>query len=314
MSTKADKLAANFGASLSGIVGINRGAAAPPAPAPAAVDKYGGAVKSKTFAEIPLAQVDRDPTQPREEFEEADLQRLAASIARRGQLQPIRVTPGAEPGRWVVLVGERRFRACKLAGLATIKAEFVEGAITEADRLEEQIYENVARDGFKPAEEGRAYRRLMTMKGWAIKDLVGELDLDPTKVHRALGLARLPDDVADLVDAGEIRPTAAYELSKLEDPAEVRALAAVAIELDLDHKAIVAAVATRKARGAGKGGKAHAKPQRPTFEVIRAGGAKITVEFKKAVEPRAVLDALQEAADRQREKVGAIEGDGRDAA
>ncbi len=313
MSTKADQLAAKFGTSLSQIVGMKPGEAAfRPAPEPARADRYGGAVKSKMFAELPIGQVDRDPSQPREEFDDVKLQSLADSIRRKGQLQPIRVTPGGEVGRWMVLVGERRFRACKLAGLATIEVRFVEGPITDADRLEEQIFENVARDDFKPAEEGKAYRRLMELNGWSVKELIGELKIEPTSVHRALGLARLPDDVAAMVDRGEIKPTAAYELSKIADADEVRDLAHAVVGSGLGHKEVVEAVAKRKA--ASKGGKSPAKPTRPTFEVIRAGGATVTVEFRKAVDARSVLAALEEATSRQRAKVEAIEGSGRDVA
>lgn len=325
MSTKAEGLASKFGANLSGIINLKPGAEGQgqgrPPVSPPPVDPYGGAIKSKKYGELPIDQIDRDPEQPREEFDEADLQTLAQSIRRKGQLQPIRVTPGAEAGRWVVLVGERRWRACKLAGLASIEVKFVEGPITEADRAEEQLMENIARCDLKPAEQGKGYRRLMSLRSWTVKDLIAELEVEPTSVHRALGLARLPDDVAALVDAGKIKPTAGYEISKLEDPDDVRELARAAAENRLDHKGVVEAVARRKkpaaepkAKAEGRGAKSPAKPQRPTFEVFRAGAAKVTVEFRKAVDPRAVLVALEEAANRQRERVGAIEGDDRDAA
>ena len=335
MSTKADHLAAKFGANLSGIVGLRPTppTSQPPTPAdPSSAGKHDRATRLKSFGEFPIDQVDRDPTQPREDFDEGDLQRLADSIRRKGQLTPIRVRWNHETNRWVVLVGERRWRACKLAGLATIKVDFVEGPTTEADRLEEQIYENVARAAFKPAEEGKAYQRLMTLKGWTIAELIAELKVEPTSVHRALGLARLPDDVAALVDQGAIRPTAAYELSKLPDPDEVRTLAQAVIENHLGHKAVVEAVTRRKeaaveaqtqtqtptetpARAKSSGqGRGASKPQRPTFEVFRAGGGKVTVAFKKAVDARAILAALEEATARQREKVEAIEGPTRDVA
>ena len=333
MSTKADHLAAKFGANLSGIVGLRPTPPTdqPPTPTdPASSGKHDRATRLKSFGDFPIDQVDRDPTQPREDFDEADLQRLADSIRRKGQLTPIRVRWSHETNRWVVLVGERRWRACKLAGLTTIKVDFVEGPTTEADRLEEQIYENVARAAFRPAEEGKAYQRLMTLKGWTIAELIGELKVEPTSVHRALGLARLPDDIAALVDQGAIRPTAAYELSKLPDADEVRGLARAVVENNLGHKAVVEAVAKRKeaaaqtqtrgngevktkAKSSGRG-RGATKPQRPTFEVFRAGAGKVTVEFKKAVDARVILAALEAATTRQREKVEAIEGHSRDVA
>ena len=330
MSTKADQLATKFGANLSGIVGLRPTPPTDQPTSPISAGKHDRATRLKSFGDFPIDQVDRDPTQPREDFDEADLQRLADSIRRKGQLTPIRVRWSHETNRWVVLVGERRWRACKLAGLTTIKVDFVEGPTTEADRLEEQIYENVARAAFKPAEEGKAYQRLMTLKGWTVAELIGELKVEPTSVHRALGLARLPDDVAALVDQGVIRPTAAYELSKLPDADEVRTLAQAVVANNLGHKAVVEAVTKRKeaaaqtqsetetaspakAKSSGQG-RGAGKPQRPTFEVFRSGGGKVTVEFKKSVDARAILAALEEATTRQREKVEAIEGHSRDVA
>src|SRR3954468_1858343 len=100
--------------------------------APTSPDKLPGAVNAQSFAELPVDQVDRDESQPREEFDPDDLRRLADSILRFGQLAPIRVRRDDARGRWVVLVGERRLRACKLAGLDRVRVEFVEREMSQA--------------------------------------------------------------------------------------------------------------------------------------------------------------------------------------
>ena len=116
MSTKADKLASRFGGNIAQVVGTRPEASSPKVSSAAGTDRYAGAIRSRAFGDLPVDAVERDSSQPREEFDAADLERLAASITRFGQLAPIRVRRDESRGCWVVLVGERRLRACKLAG------------------------------------------------------------------------------------------------------------------------------------------------------------------------------------------------------
>ncbi|MBV8266330.1 MAG: ParB N-terminal domain-containing protein, partial [Planctomycetaceae bacterium] len=112
MSTKADSLIHRFGANIAQTIAIRPGDPSQAPPAPAVPDKYDGAVKARTFAEMPVEAIVCGP-QPRTEFDPDDLRRLAESIRRFGQLAPIRVRHDPAQGAWVVLVGERRLRACK---------------------------------------------------------------------------------------------------------------------------------------------------------------------------------------------------------
>src|SRR5690348_14907486 len=116
---KSDSLLNRFGANIAQTVATRPGSSVAPAAPP---DKYEGAVKARTFAEMPVDAITCSP-QPRTEFDEDELQRLADSIKRFGQLAPIRVRHDAERNTWVVLVGERRLRACRLAGLERVRVE-----------------------------------------------------------------------------------------------------------------------------------------------------------------------------------------------
>ena len=166
MSTKADSLLHRFGANIAQTVAIRPGGPSQAPPAPAALDKYDGAVKARTFAEMPVEAIVCGP-QPRSEFDPDDLRRLAESIRRFGQLAPIRVRHDPARAVWVVLVGERRLRACKLAGLERVRVEFVERDMTESDILAEQVVENAVRADLQPVEQARAYDRLMALNGWS---------------------------------------------------------------------------------------------------------------------------------------------------
>jgi ParB family chromosome partitioning protein len=293
MSAKADRLASQFGSNIAQVIGQRPGPTAPQSvPAP---DKYDGAIRSRAFGELPVDSVGRDESQPREEFDSTDLERLAASIGQFGQLAPIRVRRDEGRGAWVVLVGERRLRACKLAGLERVRVEFVERPMSEADVLAEQMVENVVRADLRPVEEGRAYRRLIELNSWNVEQLAQTMGVEPTLVHHRLGLLRLPDDVAAKVDAGEIRATAAYEISKLQIADEQREVAALVVSEGLDFKATAAEVARRKSSKPGKGRGGKTKPRRTSATIRTNGGTKITFENRRGVDDAVILAALDEA-------------------
>jgi ParB family chromosome partitioning protein len=296
--SKADQLARKYGANLAQTVDLRPDSAGRPSGV-AVPDRFEGAIKSRAFAELPVDSVERDESQPREEFDADDLRRLAESITRFGQLAPIRVRHDADRGRWVVLVGERRLRACKLAGLERVRVEFVEREMSRADILAEQTVENMVRSPLSPVEQGRAYRRLMDLHGWSAKDLSETIGVEATAVYRTLALLRLPEDVAERVESGEIKATAAYEIAKLQIADDQRAVAEAVISGDLDHKATVEEVARRKAASKAtrtKGGGTKTRRRPATSRVFRtAPGIRITAERGRGVEPAALVEALEEA-------------------
>lgn len=292
--SKANSLINKFGANIAQTVAQRPGSA--PAPAPLPPDKYEGAIKARSFAEMPVASIACDP-QPRTEFDEAELARLAESIKRFGQLAPIRVRHDPERGTWVVLVGERRLRACRLAGLERVRVEFVERAMSEADVLAEQVVENAVRADLQPVEQARAYERLMALNGWTAQQLAETLGVEPTNVYRSLGLLRLPEDVAAKVDAGEIKATAAYEISKLQIADEQRELAVRVVAEGLDHKATAAEVTRRrKAKPAGRGRGKTRMPSEQRFRGTR--GVRVTVQATGKHTLADVAADLREIADR----------------
>jgi ParB family chromosome partitioning protein len=292
--SKANSLLNRFGTNIAQTVAQRPGAA--PTAAQLPPDKYEGAVKARTFAEMPVDSIACDP-QPRAEFDEAELRRLAESIKRFGQLAPIRVRHDAERGIWVVLVGERRLRACRLAGLDRVRVEFVEREMTEADVLAEQVVENAVRADLQPVEQARAYERLMALNGWSAQQVAEMLGIEPTSVYRSLGLLRLPEDVAAKVDAGEIKATAAYEISKLQIADEQRQLAARVVAEGLDHKATASEVTRRrKVKSAGRGKGRGRLPAEQRFRGVR--GVRVVVHTTGKHTLADVAADLREIADR----------------
>lgn len=296
MSAKADKMLEQFGANISRT--LTPRPAQAPSTAAAPVDKYAGAIRNRMFAELPVDQVVCN-LQVRTEFDQGDLERLATSIKRFGQLAPIRVRHDAERNAWVVLVGERRLRACRLAGIEKVRVEFVERDLSEADILAEQTVENVVRADLQPVEQGRSYKRLMELNGWTAVELSEALGIEQTAVYRALSLLKLPEDVAAKVDTGEIKATAAYEISKLQIADDQREVAEAIVSQGLDHAATVATVKAKKKAQAPRGKAPKAKPRMPAEQRYRgARGVKLTVNVVARHTMEDIVADLREIADR----------------
>jgi ParB family chromosome partitioning protein len=219
---KLEELARLTAANVNDSIGVGRPArpAEAPTPSSSVPARWQGVTRSKNAVEIPVERIAPDPDQPREEFDEEALGRLAESLKTRGQLQPIRVRWDEGRESYVILVGERRWRAARMAGLPSLSAVVVEGSIPPAELLAIQLIENCLREDLKPIEQAKAFKALMERNGWGARQVARELAIDHTGVVRALALLTLPGDVQDAVEAGQIAPRTAYELTKIDDPAE----------------------------------------------------------------------------------------------
>jgi ParB family transcriptional regulator, chromosome partitioning protein len=223
MASRTDKLKDRLGANMAESMGAGAGAAAP-ATGDARADGAGG-VASKHDGVKPLREartirlenLARDPDQPRQVFDAESLDRLARSLASRGQLQPIRVRWSQELGKYLIVAGERRWRAAMLAGMESLQAVVVERDLTPSELLQDQLVENCLREDLQPIEQARAFRSLMDANAWSARRVADELHLASSTVVKALALLELAPGVQGKVDAGELSAAAAYEVSKLED-------------------------------------------------------------------------------------------------
>jgi ParB family chromosome partitioning protein len=251
---KLEELARLTAANVNDSIGVGRPTrpAEGPIPSSSVPARWQDVVKSKNAVEIPVAKIAPDPDQPREEFDEEALGRLAESLKARGQLQPIRVRWDEGRERYVILVGERRWRAAQMAGLASLSAVVVEGSVPPEELLAIQLVENCLREDLKPIEQAKAFKALMERNGWSARQVARELAIEHTGVARALALLMLPGDVQEAVEAGRIAPRTAYELTKIDDPGEQAEAAREAAAGRLKRDEL--AERTRKPR-AGRGGR-----------------------------------------------------------
>lgn len=166
----------------------------------------------RNAARIQAEQVIPDSSQPRTESSPESIERLANSIRDKGQLAPIRVRWSAEHNKWLIVCGERRWRAVRAPGLETIDCCFVNGELSEAEKLEQQMIENLLREDLSPIEQARGFSALMELRDWNGKQVAASLHIPASTVSRALALLDLPEDIQGRVDSGDIAARSAYEI------------------------------------------------------------------------------------------------------
>jgi ParB family transcriptional regulator, chromosome partitioning protein len=172
---------------------------------------------------VAVDRIESNPNQPRMVFDVEALHELAASIREHGVLQPILVRPLGE-NRYQLIAGERRWRASREAGLATIPALVEE--IDDDTALEISIIENLQREDLSPLEEATMFDRMIHEHGYSIRKLAEKLGKDKGYLENRLRLANAPEEIRELVSLRKDTVSHAYELLKVEDPKKRRRLAA----------------------------------------------------------------------------------------
>jgi ParB family transcriptional regulator, chromosome partitioning protein len=264
-------------------------------------DPFDGRKQLREACTVRLDRIIPDPDQPRKEFDPEALSRLAESLKARGQLQPIRVRWDRGKGVYVVVVGERRWRAALLAGMETVSCVVFGGEPTSAEVLEDQLVENALREDLKPVEQARAFRTLMDGLGLTQQQLAAKLQISQTTVSQSLSLLELAEAVQARVESGDLAPSAAYQIAKVADPDAQRELAERVVNEGLNRSEAVAAVrrATGKpSKGKGRGTSKAKKVTTRTFKA--AAGPRVTVEFKRGLEDPLVVAALEDVLQQAR--------------
>jgi ParB family chromosome partitioning protein len=247
----------------------------------------------KSFGRVDIEMVAADPSQPRCEFSDEAIQQLARSIKAKGQLHPIRVRWSDALEKWLIISGERRWRATKAAGLSTIDCYFQTEEANPSEILEQQLVENLLREDLKPMEQAQAFSQLMELNGWNGKQTAEALNVSASKVSRSLALLDLPADVQQRVIDGELAARSAYEVSKLPDEVSQRKLASKNVDDKLSHAQTKAAVTQRKGNPLSK--------QRGFKQTFFADdGFKVTVTAPRKVTYDEVELAISQALDEVR--------------
>jgi len=176
----------------------------------------GNALTENGVMLVPVEMVFPNPRQPRSMMHPEELEDLTASIREHGVLQPLIVTPGDMDGRYVLIAGERRLQAARLAGLDTVPV-LVRQA-TDQQRLELAIIENVQRSDLSALEQAEAYRQLAEDFDLSHEDIAARVGKSRVAVTNTLRLLKLPDVIKNALIEGRISEGHARALLALTTP------------------------------------------------------------------------------------------------
>jgi ParB family chromosome partitioning protein len=193
--------------------------------------------------EVPISQISPNPRQPRTVFDEVALNELIASIKSIGILQPPVVRKVGE-GKYELVMGERRFRAAKAAGLTSIPV--IIRQTPDNELLREALIENIHRSQLNPLEEGAAYAQLLSDFGCTHDELALKLGRSRPLISNTIRLLNLPDAVQRKVAAGVLSAGHARALLGLTDAAEIEKLASRIVAEGLSVRAVEEIIATMK--------------------------------------------------------------------
>ena len=168
---------------------------------------------------IHLDKIRNNPSQPRQNFNMEKLVELSESIKSNGVIQPIIVTPADENGKFQVVVGERRFRASRLAGKETIPA--IVKLVDDKEMIEQALLENIQREDLNPIEEATSYKLLIDKFNYTQEQLAKRLGKSRSTLTNALRILNLSDDVKHSLIEGKITSGHARSLLSLDPGSEV---------------------------------------------------------------------------------------------
>lgn len=216
------------------------GGGAPGAAADAAIGQYPAAVPGAYFDEIPVRDITPNPRQPRQVFDEEALSELADSIRVVGLLQPV-VVRQVQPGRYEIVMGERRWRACQLAELDLVPA--IVRQTSDTDLLRDALIENLHREQLNALEEAAAYQQLLDDFSATHDELARRIGRSRPHISNTIRLLNLPVAVQRRVAAGVLSAGHARALLSVDDPEAQERLAHRIVAEGLSVRAVEEIVA-----------------------------------------------------------------------
>ena len=184
---------------------------------------------------LKISEIEPNRSQPRKEFEEKALSELAESISKHGLLQPLLVRP-LPLGGYQIVAGERRYRACRMAGITEVPVIIRELGDTET--MEIALIENLQREDLTPIEEALGYQVLIDEHGFSQEEVAQSVGKSRPSIANSLRLLKLPQSILDLVSDGKISAGHARALLTLEEEKLMQELAEEIIKKDLSVRQV----------------------------------------------------------------------------
>ena len=226
---------------------------------------------------LPIAQIQPNRLQPRTEFDDSQLEELAASIRAQGMIQPLIVSPTGK-GTYTIVAGERRWRAAQRAGL-TVVPVVVRQVRDDRELLELALVENLQRADLNPMEEAEAYRTLQENFNLSQEEIATRVGKARPAVTNTLRLLKLPPAIQDFLRSGRLTAGQVRPLLTITDPDRQQELAERALREGLSARSMEELAGGRKP-GA-KRGKSAAKSPEPH---AAAAAERLTRQLQTRVE------------------------------
>jgi ParB family transcriptional regulator, chromosome partitioning protein len=199
-------------------------ASAPREPASGVIaEMQAGLLPSNMVSSIPLDHIDKNPYQTRYLFDQELLEELADSIRVNGVVQPVVVRPAEEEGRYVLILGERRCRASKMAGKESVPA--IVRRVSEQQAAEMTVIENLQRQDLNCLEQAEAFRLLSKEFNLTQEEIGARVGMSRESVSNYMRLLRLPQEMLQYLANGQIGFSEAREILRLDDATKIPALA-----------------------------------------------------------------------------------------
>jgi ParB family chromosome partitioning protein len=254
-------------------------------------EAYEKEIPQNSVVELPIEEIRTNPYQPRKQFDPAALEELAASIKEHGLLQPIVVIEDLDG--YMLIAGERRLRASKMAGLRTIKA--VVAKIDKSKFREFALIENIQREDLTPLELAHAYKELIEEYGITHEELADIVKKSRTHITNTLRLLKLDDYALKALEEGKISAGHAKVLAAMP-PKEQKIMVDSIIGQNLSVREIEKLGKRKKREESLDISKAVEAVKNLGFRVKKSG-AKITIEFTNGNE----LDKFVQIFEQKRE-------------
>lgn len=190
--------------------------------------------------QIPVARIRPNPNQPRRHFAREALEELAESIRRHGVIQPLLVTPDPSGNGYILVAGERRFRAAVMAGLEEVPCVVRQLSAPEIAVL--AMVENLQREDLNPMEEARGYATLRDVYGLTQEEIARGVGKSRPRVANLLRLLQLPEEVQAMLERGELSTGQALPLVGLDDRNAILGLARKAADRGMTAREVEWAV------------------------------------------------------------------------
>ncbi len=185
---------------------------------------------SNSSVMLKISEIEPNRSQPRKDFDENSLSDLAQSISQHGLLQPLLVRP-LPIGGYQIVAGERRYRACRMAGLTEVPATIRE--LSDTETMELALIENLQREDLSPIEEALGYKALIDEHGFSQEEVATSVGKSRPAIANSLRILKLPDSVLEYVKQDKISAGHARALLMLDNEEDMLELAELIYKKDL---------------------------------------------------------------------------------